>query len=172
MRTCVKLLPLLAVLTVAAWAQKVQYDFDRSANFQAYRTYSWMPQATTVDQLTDQSIRSAIDRELADKGLVRVDQNPDLLVGYQLTVREQQEIQTWGDAGWGWRSPGWATTTVTEVPVGSLVVDLYDPARQQLVFRTVGTKTLDTNASPEKREKNLDKALDKMFKHYPPERND
>lgn len=172
MKSCMKLLPLLVILAVGVWAQKVSYNYDSSADFSAYHTYSWMPQAATVDQLTDQQIKQAIDAQLAQKGLVRVEQNPDLLVGYQLAVKQEQRIQTYGDAGWGWRGPGWATTTVTSVPVGTIVVDLYDPARHQLVWRAVATKTIDTNASPEKRNKNLNKAMEKMFTHYPPERKD
>jgi hypothetical protein len=32
----------LVCLGVAALAQNVQYDYDRSANFQAYKTYQWV----------------------------------------------------------------------------------------------------------------------------------
>lgn len=166
-----KVTPLLAFFAVAAWAQQVQYNYDRSADFSKYHTYNWMPSATNVDQLTDQEIRRAIENQLAEKGLVRVENNPDLLVGYQLTIREQQQIETWGDTAWGpgWRRPGWATTTVTSVPVGTIVVDMYDPARHQLLWRGVGTKTLSSDSDPDKRAKRLEKGMAKLFKHYPPE---
>ncbi len=169
MGTFVKVIPLFVFFAAVMWAQEVRYDYDRNADFSAYHTYNWMPGRTPVDQLTDQEIRRAIDKQLAEKGLVRVDQNPDLLVAYQLTVREQQQIETWGDTGWGWRGPGWATTTVTSVPVGTLVVDMYDPARRQLVWRGVGTKTIETSGDPQKRAKRLDKSMAKLLKHYPPE---
>ena len=36
-----------------------------------------------------------------------------------------------------------------------------------LVWRAAATKDLDLGQSPEKWEKNLNKAVEKMFKHYP-----
>ena len=38
-----------------------------------------------------------------------------------------------------------------------------------LVFRTVASKTIDTKAKPEKQQKNLQKAVAKMLKNYPPD---
>jgi hypothetical protein len=38
-----------------------------------------------------------------------------------------------------------------------------------LVWRGVVSKTIDTKAKPEKQQKNLTKALTKLFKKYPPE---
>ncbi len=174
MRVSVKAIPLLVSFAIAAWAQEVRYDYDRTADFSKYRTYNWIPSRTTVDQLTDQEIRRAVDKQLAEKGLVRVEQNPDLLVDYQFTVREQQQIETWGDPAWGpgWRSPTWATTTVTSVPVGTIVVDIFEPARRQLVWRGVGTRTIDPSGDPEKRAKRLDKGMAKLFKNYPPKEKD
>ncbi len=162
MRSFMKMIPLLLLIAAAAWAQEVRYNYDRSADFSNYHTYAWAPSPANVDQLTDQEIRGAIDKQLAEKGLVRVTENPDLLVRYQLTVTEEPQFETWGQ-------PGWATTTVTAIPVGTLVVDMYDPARQQLVWRGVATKTLSSSSNPDKRMKKLDKTMDKLFKHYPPE---
>jgi hypothetical protein len=36
-----------------------------------------------------------------------------------------------------------------------------------MVWRAAATKDLDSSASPEKREKSINKAVEKMFKHYP-----
>jgi len=59
-----------------------------------------------------------------------------------------------------------STTTESKIPVGELVVDLYDPAQKQLVFRGVSTDTLSTKA--EKNTKKINKAVEKMFNKYPP----
>jgi hypothetical protein len=45
---------------------------------------------------------------------------------------------------------------------------MYDPAQKQLVWRGSATKTLDTKAKPEKKEKNIKKAVTKLLKNYPP----
>jgi hypothetical protein len=45
---------------------------------------------------------------------------------------------------------------------------MYDPAMKQLVWRGSATKTIDPKADPEKRQKNLQKAMQKLLKNYPP----
>jgi len=45
---------------------------------------------------------------------------------------------------------------------------MYTPANHNLVWRGVASKTLDPKANPEKRQKNLNKAVAKLMKNYPP----
>jgi hypothetical protein len=62
-------------------------------------------------------------------------------------------------------------TTVGEtstIYVGQLAVDMYHSPAKQLIWRGVASKTLDTKAKPDKQQKNLAKAVDKLFKNYPP----
>jgi hypothetical protein len=166
-------LPAALCLSQVALAQKVVYDYDRGTDFSKYRTYQWVqvPNGQTPNQLLDQQIRRAIDEELAQKGLQQSNSNPDLLIGYQTAVRPQQQIDTWGDySPWGW-GPGMVQTTVTTVDVGTLVLDIYDPARRQLVWRGSATKTLDLSSDPDKNYKNLQKSVDKLLKNYPPKQD-
>ncbi len=44
------------------------------------------------DQLIDQSIKRAVDEQLAQKGLTRVDKGGDLHVGYHAIVREEKSL--------------------------------------------------------------------------------
>jgi len=60
------------------------------------------------------------------------------------------------------------TGQTTTIYKGQLAVDMYDSAGHALVWRGVVSKTLDPEAKPEKRQKNLTKALTKLFKNYPP----
>jgi hypothetical protein len=46
---------------------------------------------------------------------------------------------------------------------------MYDPKSKQLVWRGVASKTLDPKAKPEKKQKNITKAVTKLLKKYPPE---
>src|SRR5882724_13447486 len=68
-------LPLMLVLagTGSALAQDVRYNFDKSSNFAAFRTYKWVAikGATQLSDLVDRQIKAAVDAELATKGLVR-----------------------------------------------------------------------------------------------------
>ena len=46
-----------------------------------------------------------------------------------------------------------------------------DSAQKELVWREVATKTLDPNAKPDKKQKNSTKAIEKLFKNFPPPLN-
>jgi hypothetical protein len=61
---------------------------------------------------------------------------------------------------------GMATTTVENIPVGTLVVDIYDTGSQHLVWRGLAHDQLSDK--PEKDTKKLEKAVDKMFDKFPP----
>jgi len=164
------------------FAQKIQVDYDHGANFTKYHTYSWGQAEATpeVNQLVQQRIVAQIEENLAKRGLKRVETGGDLIVTYQATVKQQQQFTTIGNGcGWGW-GPGWgygygyyggygggiSTTTVTETPIGTIVVDLLDPQANQLVFRGTATNKLSSKA--EKNTKKLIKAMRKMFEKYPP----
>jgi hypothetical protein len=168
---------------VRASAQDVRYDFDKDKDFSKYKTYKWVPikGADQPDELTAKRIMSAVDTELATKGLTKTDSdNADLLVGYQTALGTEKQYTSY-NTGWGY-GPGWgggwygggmsSTTTygsTSTVYVGQLDLSMYDPVAKQLVWRGVATKTLDPKAKPEKKEKNINKAVQKLLKKYPPQ---
>jgi len=168
------------LLPTAAVAQKVRTDYDHAADFSKYKTYKWVKveKAAQVSQLADQRITSAIDAQLAKAGLTKSEDNPDLLVDYQVGLTNQTQLTTFssgGGPGWGYgprygygwgTSSGISTTTSSTIPVGTLVVDLNDPQQKQLVFRGIATDTLSDK--PEKNTKKIDKAMAKIFEKYPP----
>ena len=57
---------------------------------------------------------------------------------------------------------------VREIIVGTLAIDIVDARKKAIAWRGLGTKEIDTNAKPEKREQNIAKAVEKIFKNYPP----
>jgi hypothetical protein len=68
----------------------------------------------------------------------------------------------------GPRMGGMGTATSSTISVGTLVLDMYDPTSKQLVWTGRATKTLDPSNNQEKKQKNLDKAMQKLLKNYPP----
>jgi Domain of unknown function (DUF4136) len=167
----------LACLGVAVFAQEVQFEYDRSANFSAYKTYQWVDYKTVDvgDQLLDRDIKRAVDEQLAGKGLRRVDSGGDLLVGYQAGISQEKAFDSLG-SGWGggpWWGPwggNWGNTRVTSstIDIGKLTIGLFDPATKQLVWRGAASETLDIKKDPDKNYRNLEKAMAKLFKNYPP----
>jgi hypothetical protein len=63
---------------------------------------------------------------------------------------------------------GMTTGQTSTIYVGQVTLDMYDPADKKLVWRGVASKTLDSKAKPEKQKKNLDKAVAKLMKNFPP----
>lgn len=160
---------LAAVLAVAA--AQVAVDYDHRADFSRYRTYSWLG-VNTASSLWKDRVMTATDSQLAAKGLTKVPSGGDMAVAANGHVSEHDTLQTFYDGfpGWGWR--GWggnpiATTEVIPERVGNLTIDLFDGAGKQLIWRGVASETL--SSKPEKNERKLDEALQKMFKHYPPQ---
>ena len=156
-----------------ASAQQVKTDYDRSANFAQYKTYSW-ERVKTKDPLDVDRIKNAVNTALAAKGWNQVDSSADVrIVAIEIT-RDQQTLNTFYDGfggGWGYRRFGGggfgeATTTTDTYKVGTVVVDLFDTRTKQLLWRGAATDTLSDNS--DKNIKNLDEGVDKMFKHFPP----
>jgi hypothetical protein len=160
---------LLFASTVSA--QQVKTDYDRNANFAQYKTYSW-EQVKTKDPLDIERIKNAVNTALAAKGWTQVDSGGDVSVVAMEITHEQQTLNTFYDGfggGWRWRGFGGfgeATTTTDTYQVGSLVIDLFDAKTKALLWRGSSSDTLSNNS--DKNIKNLDKGVDKLFKHFPP----
>jgi hypothetical protein len=171
------------VLAVAVFGQDVRYNFASSQDFSKYRTYKWVvfKDADQLNQLADEQLKSAVSAELGKKGLTPTnDENADLYIGYQAALGQERQFTTF-NSGWGY-GPGWgygwyrgggggiSTTTSSTIQVGQIDLDMYDPAAKKLVWRGTASKALDSKAKPQKQQKNLNKAVAKLLKNYPPKK--
>jgi hypothetical protein len=171
-------------------AQDVRYNFSSSSDFAKYKTYKWVD-VKGVDHanpLTEKQIKEAIDTTLATKGLQKVDSDTaDLYIDIQTAVNTEKQFTSY-NTGWGY-GPGWGggwygygygyrggmtstttTASTSTIYIGQLVLDMYDSANKDLVWRGTASKTLDPKAKPEKQQKNIMKAVTKLLKNYPPEK--
>jgi hypothetical protein len=155
-------------------AQQVKTDFDRSADFAHYKTYTWQ-HVKTKDPLFVDRIKNAVNAALSAKGWNQVDSGGDVSIMAVETTQNEQTLNTFYDGfggGWGWRRFGGggfgnATTTTETYKVGTVVVDLFDTSTKKLLWRGTASDTLSNNS--DKNIKNLDKAVTKMFKNFPPD---
>ncbi|MGC2194017.1 MAG: DUF4136 domain-containing protein, partial [Terriglobales bacterium] len=101
---------LFFVVVGSAWGQKANVDFDREANFASFKTYAWAEGTPAKNPLMDQRIRDGIDKQLAAKGLQKVDASasPDLVVLYHAAVGSETQLTTMNTGGyrWGYRWGG------------------------------------------------------------------
>jgi len=176
----VRLILVITLLAIGAWAQDVRYNFDSGADFSKYKSFKWVQikGVEPLNQIADGQLKSAVDEELAKKGVHRTEADTaDLFVGYQVSLNQEKEITSY-DSGWGY-GPGWgggwygggggiSTSTTSTISIGQLDLDMYDSSAKKLVWRGTASKTLDPKAKPDKREKNLRKGVAKLLKNYPP----
>jgi Domain of unknown function (DUF4136) len=160
----------------AVAAQDVTYNFDQGTDFSKFKTYKWVSikNAQQVDDITARQITSAIDAELVKKGLTKTDvDNADLYIAYQTAIGTQKQWNAY-NTGWGygprWGGGGMATATSETIYTGQLDLDMYDSSNRRLVWRGTVAKSIDTGAKPDKRQKNITKAIEKLLKNYPPKR--
>lgn len=150
-----------------ALAADVTTDYDHSANFGKYHTYSWMS-ASASNSLWSDRIKNAVDSQLTAKGWQQVPSGGDATVAAIGKTSNQQTLQTFYDGfpGWRWGGFGESTTNVENQKVGTLTVDIFDTQTKKLIWRGRGENALSGN--PEKNEKKLDKTVEDMFKKFPP----
>jgi hypothetical protein len=160
------------IFAAASLAQQVKTDYDRNANFNQYKTYSW-EKVQTQDPLWIDRIKEAVNTTLTAKGLTPVESGGDIAIVAVEATQNQRTLNTFYDGlggGWRWRGFGGfgeATTTVDSYKVGTLIVDLFDARSKTLIWRGSSSDTLSDKS--EKNIKNLDKGVHKMFEHFPPE---
>lgn len=168
---CLPVAALIFLLPVIGLAQDVHYNFMPGTDFSKYHTYKWVtiPGSEQLNQIQDAEVKQAVDAQLSAKGFTKTDDDKaNLYVGYQVSVNQQKEWNAYGMGG-GWRlGGGMATATSSTIAVGTMGLDFYDPAAKQLIWRGEAAKTLNPSSNQEKNQKNLDKAMAKLLKNFPP----
>ena len=168
---------------------QVSQDYDPSTNFGPYRTFAWAPEPTQksgdvlIDSpFMDRRIRNAIETTLQSRGYPKAEGGqPDFLVTYQLVVRTQVEVDTFGPAFgwgvypygyWGYPYPYWGgidyTTYVNQYEVGTLIVDFTDAKTHQLFWRGIGSRRVSQQSTPEKSTEVVNRTVGEILTQYPP----
>ena len=169
-----------AVLSPAASLAEVKTDYDRTADFSRYKTYSWGEVHTQNPLLIDR-IKAAVTSALAATGWTEVASGGDVSIMAMEMTKDHQTLNTYYDnfgGGWGWW--GWgggfgdnfgtSTTTEQTYKVGTLVVDLFDTNTKKLVWRGSASDTLSDKS--DKNIKTLNREVQKMLDHFPPKTNE
>ena len=170
---------------LASFGQDVRYNFAANQDFSKYKTFKWVDikGAQKLNAIADEQFKTAVQSELAKKGLtVTNDDSADLYLGYQASLGQEKQFTTF-NSNWGY-GPGWgygwygggpgggmSTTTSSTIHTGQIDLDMYDRAAQKLIWRGTVSKAIDPEAKPGKRQKNLNKAVTKLLKNYPPRKS-
>lgn len=150
--------------------------FANGINFLNYKTYKWVPvpSAEQLDELTSNQLMGTIEAELAKKGLTRTpSDSPDLLIAYEIASGNGKQLRNLSvGAAYGSNGGGNAGTTgtVTTIHSGELALDMYDAAKKELVWRGLIANAIEPDAKPDKKQKHMSQTIEKLLKHYPPEK--
>jgi hypothetical protein len=168
-------IPLVGLTLVGAGLlfASVSSDYDKSADFEKYHTYSWIGAKASNDIWVGR-IKDDVNQALTEKGWTMVPSGGDAAVSAFGSSKVVQSLNTFYDGlggGWGWRR-GWggmgeSTTTVENTPVGTLVVDIFDAPSKKLIWRAQSSETISSNE--DKNDKKLEKDVAEMFKKFPPQ---
>jgi hypothetical protein len=119
-------------------------------------TYSWTKSQPSFDKDVDRLITTAVDHELGARGFTKAASGPgDVVVTYASLTRTDTDL----------KSKPSATGALREYAVGTLVVDMRDPANRQSLFRVRMDTPIDKD--PVKVEAAVNAAVAAMFEKYP-----
>lgn len=159
-RLLLAMLVLLALGASRGVTQDVRYDFDKDKDFSKYKTYKWL--GVKDPDKTDDLTLSAMDAELATKGLTKTDSDEADLYIYPTIIGSEKQSTSYNTRSY-W--PDWGSWLGYVV---QLDLSMYDSHTKQLVWRGTASKTLDPKAKPEKKQENIKKAVRKLLKNFPP----
>lgn len=178
---------LVSTIIVGCSSISVTTDYDKTADFNSFKTYSFYEWKEESDQLLTnfdkERIKNSVGEELEARGYTFKEGEADLTVSL-FVVLEQKTSRTaytnhygggyygyddW-DYGYGgsWGGGiGTSSTTYTETDYidGTLVIDIFDTSTRKIVWQGVGSGTVDED--PQKREKTMPNEITQIFYAFP-----
>lgn len=169
---------LLLALLMSCSTMKVVVDYDDQVNFSSYKTFHFVTPkkmkakqkgtpAVIKDPIFMKQARNEIGTVLSEKGFQKAEtpKQADFVIAFYATAKHKAQITppTYhiGRFGRRWVRPG----HVHHYKQGTLIVDIVDRKKHELVWRGVGSGVLD-RSDPRK---NLLEAVQKVLAKFPPE---
>lgn len=154
----------------------VHTDWNTTIDFTKYKTWDFKQDTLPYSTFTQARIRQTIATTLTQKGLTRVDKDPELILVYRVNLSSTTQYTTvstggygygpaWGGYGYGGYGGGVSQTTAQQIPLGALTVALVDPKLNQLVWRGEADAQL---GDAESNAQLVQDAITQMFQQFPP----
>lgn len=160
-------LPLLSCSTMT-----VRADHDSQFNFDSYSTFALFERQgkerrrPQMSEIVDRRIAAAMEADLTGKEFSATSpRDADFLVTFYTAVRRQVVVN---HSGWyGYRHGYWGggTRWVRSYDEGTLVIDIIDRKRRELVWRGVGEGAF---AKPNPSEQKVVRRVAKVLATFPP----
>jgi hypothetical protein len=151
---------------------QVNSDYAPGTDFSKYKSFSIKRGEAGQYQIAADRVMNALESALKARGFTSVPEGGDLNVFMHVTIGKDTQINTtgYGYGGWGgWRwGGGMQTTTVQQIPTGTLVVDLVDAKTKTAVWRGIAKDEIKTTATSEERNQHVNDAAAQLFAGFPP----
>lgn len=180
-----RIIPVLiaCILYSCSPAVKVTTDYDHSAKFSEFKTftvYDLKAQEGQVNQLDIDRITNAIRAEMISKGFTENNNNPDLKINAVSILKNKTEVSATTDFyGYGGRyrpyrywgggiGAGTASTNFNTYDYidGSLIIDIVSAKSDKLVWQGIGNAQM--SSKPDKPEK-IAAGIKKILAGFPPD---
>ncbi len=160
-------------------------DFDPAADFGSYKTYMWysgkMPDddVLNANPLVKKRVGAGIDKALQAKGYAIGTQDAfDFVVIIHAGDKQKTQVTNYGYGGYGYGGygrgwggyGGYGGTDVYQYDETTLVIDIMDAKKKEMVWRGTATGVVREEPDQEKQQKNIDEVVSKMLSEFPPEK--
>ncbi len=165
----------LCLLCVSCSGLRVDYDYDKNADFSNYMTYNYYADMQTgLSELDTRRLLRALDSVLQLKG-IQFSEEPDFLINVESREFQLPPNNSVGiGVGGGGRNVGGGVTV--GLPIGSsnrereIIFDFIDTQKDALFWQAISSSNYRENASPATREKILIDLVTKVMLKYPPKK--
>ena len=166
---------ILTLLIVSCAPIRVNYDYDKTTNFNTYKTYQYYANMETgLSELDTKRLLNAIDVKMEANGFT-ISETPDFFIDIKSAEYQAAQRQTVGvGVGGGGRNVGGGISI--GLPIGQaninrqITIDFVDESKKQLFWQAISESSFNPKATPEKREARLMAIVEKVLAGYPPEK--
>jgi hypothetical protein len=164
---------LTAIAAAPALAQTPTIDYDHSVNFLKFKTYTWQKVHAT-DPSVEERITLAVKRDMEGRYMTEVASGGDVTITAVEATQSRSEFVSFYNSldGFVWQSVAGvggfldAGTTVGEVALGTVIIDIYDAHTHRLLWRGAVTEPVATGQ--DKNDRTIDHAVTVLIGKYPP----
>ena len=166
---------ILFVLLLAGCKMEIKELYDHNVDFGQYKTFCWMngcefkfigPEYLN-DSLLKERLKTSMVKELESKGLREDTNNPDLLVGFTITMQDEQAIiYHRAEDSPVYYQPLETDREVINYLKGTLIIGMADKMESRIVWQSQAMSYMELN--PDFSEKNIRKGIKLVLRNFPP----
>lgn len=171
MKAVFKVFFVAAFIIIAGFSiiDKIVSAQDNKAVFNGLNTYSWSSNIPSISGLTrgddinaDSRIKKIAEEELAKKGYILKDNNPDFLIDYNLNLKDNTKVvNITADDRYGDRD------SVQEFDKGKIVLEFINPRTRKVLWSGNTKADAYRYAIIERKLTVIDKAIRKILSEVP-----